>query len=88
MDAKSTEQNQDTKSFGFLRWVLVALILFFIYFLSSGPAYRLADNRIISQEFVSVVYTPLDELCIQTEVSYRIYTWYFELWAAPSSRRK
>ena len=79
IDSQSTEQ-RDTKSFGFLRWFRATFIVILLYVLSVGPACRLAQDHVISGDFVGAIYEPLDALCIEVPIMGRVYMWYIHVW--------
>jgi len=80
MDAQSTEQNQETKRSDFLRWFLIPIIVFFIYILGSGPAMKLAGNRVLPFTLVSTIYDPLNSFCFANHATSRLYGGYLKLW--------
>ena len=62
------------------RWIVFGLCLL-AYLLGIGPAYRLAERRLISQNAVEAVYSPVIILSLHCPPAMRLYRWYvFEVW--------
>src|SRR5579859_7415335 len=80
MDTESTEQNQDTKSSGFVRWFLIPVIVFFIYILSSGPAKKVAEYYPQSYGLIATIYHPLEKVCSWNTTTTKAYVWYLSRW--------
>jgi hypothetical protein len=82
MDEQSThhvEAQTDSKHLGFLGWCFWASIFFLVYFLSSGPAAKLADKGLLPKRMLTV-YSPLYRLCSLSDSTERFYFWYITLW--------
>jgi hypothetical protein len=86
MDDQPTRQVEgqtepsEPKRLGIFGWCLWASIFLLVYFLSSGPAARLADTGLLPKRILTVVYLPLYTLCRLSEPTERLYFWYITLW--------
>ena len=80
MDSRSTEQQQGTKSFGWLRWCLAFALVLLIYILGIGPANRLGAEGIIPLSFVDTIYLPLESFCLAHRPTAKILRGYLKLW--------
>jgi hypothetical protein len=57
-----------------------AFLVFVVYALSLGPAYRLLRKDSLSQRSFSFWYSPILHMAHQSRLSFRVMDWYLTMW--------